>query len=116
MSGKLKALLDDILSHEEKCNIFSSYDTVGDTIVIKIPESLLYKKYAIGARLLEKTKSAKSVFLQTSSVEGDFRLRKLELIAGADRTITEYREHGCRFKVDVSEVYFSPRLSTERRR
>ena len=116
MSNKLKRLLNDILEPSERQIVFSSYDVVGDIIIMKIPDSLLYKKHAIGKRLLENTKSASSVFLQTSSVEGDFRLRKLELIAGADRTITEYREHGCRFKVDVSEVYFSPRLSTERRR
>lgn len=116
MSGKLKALLDDILSPEEKCNIFSSYDTVGDTIIIKIPESLLYKKYAIGAKLLENTRSAKSVFLQTSSVGGDFRLRKLEHLAGLEKRITEHREYGCQFVVDIDQVYFSPRLSTERHR
>jgi tRNA (guanine37-N1)-methyltransferase len=114
--GKLKTLLDDILSPEEKCNVFSSYDIIGDVIVMKIPDSLLYKKHAIGKRLLENTKWANSVFLQTSSVEGDFRLRKLELLAGTDRRVTEYREHGCRFAVDVSQVYFSPRLSTERHR
>jgi tRNA (guanine37-N1)-methyltransferase len=30
--------------------------------------------------------------------------------------VTEYKEHGCRFKVDVIKTYFSPRLSTERSR
>jgi tRNA (guanine37-N1)-methyltransferase len=116
MSNKLKTLLRDVMDPEERKIVFSSYDVIGDIIIMKIPDSLLYKKHAIGKRLLENIKSAKSVFLQTSSVQGDFRLRKLELIAGADRTVTEYREHGCLFKVDVSEVYFSPRLSTERRR
>jgi tRNA (guanine37-N1)-methyltransferase len=37
-------------------------------------------------------------------------------LAGVDRTVTEYNEHGCRFRVDVGKVYFSPRLSTERHR
>ena len=40
----------------------------------------------------------------------------LEFLAGADKTETEYKEHGCRFKVDVVKAYFSPRLSTERLR
>ena len=116
MSIRLKALLDDVLSPEEKCSVSSSYDVIGDIIIIKIPESLLNKKYSIGAKLLENSKSAKSVFLQTSSVEGDFRLRKLEHLAGSDQRITEHREYGCRFVVDVGQVYFSPRLSTERHR
>jgi tRNA (guanine37-N1)-methyltransferase len=116
MSNKLKSLLGDVLEPGERHIVFSSYDVIGDIIIMKIPKSLQYKRYAIGKRLLEHTKYAKCVFLQTSSVEGDFRLRKLELLAGVNRTVTEYREHGCRFKVDVSGVYFSPRLSTERQR
>jgi tRNA (guanine37-N1)-methyltransferase len=116
MSNKLKSLLGDVLEPGERRIVFSSYDVIGDIIIMKIPNSLQYKKYIIGKRLLENTKHAKVVFLQTSSVDGSFRLRKLELLAGADRTVTEYHEHGCRFKVDVSKVYFSPRLSTERHR
>jgi len=49
-------------------------------------------------------------------VRGDYRVRNLEFIAGENRTITEYKEHGCRFRVDVAKTYFSPRLSTERLR
>ena len=53
---------------------------------------------------------------QVSPVRGDYRVRDLEFIAGENRTITEYREHACRFKVDIAKTYFSPRLSTERQR
>ena len=38
------------------------------------------------------------------------------MLAGEDKTETEYKEHGCRFKVDVEKTFFSPRLSTERDR
>jgi tRNA (guanine37-N1)-methyltransferase len=38
------------------------------------------------------------------------------VIAGEANTVTLYKEHGCRFKVDVAKVYFSPRLSYERKR
>ena len=116
MSKNLRSLLGDALEPVERHDIFSSYDVIGDIIIMKIPNSLQQKKYTIGKLLLENMKHVKSVFLQTSSVDGDFRLRRLELLAGADRTVTEYHEHGCRFKVDVDKVYFSPRLSTERQR
>jgi len=45
-----------------------------------------------------------------------FRLRNLEHIAGERKTETLHREYGCVFKVDLAEVYFSPRLSFERMR
>jgi tRNA (guanine37-N1)-methyltransferase len=116
MSKNLRSLLGDALEPAERQVIFSSYDVIGDIIIIKIPNSLQQKKYAIGKLLLENMKHVRSVFIQISSVEGDFRLRRLELLAGAFRTVTEHHEYGCRFKVDVGKVYFSPRLSTERQR
>ncbi|CAN5251011.1 tRNA (guanine(37)-N1)-methyltransferase Trm5b [soil metagenome] len=116
MANKLRTLLGDVLTADERRSVYSSFDAIGDIVIMKIPDSLLYKKYAIGNRLLENLNSANSVFLQTSAIEGDYRLRKLELLAGTNRTVTEHHEHGCRFKVDVSKVYFSPRLSTERLR
>ena len=43
-------------------------------------------------------------------------MRDLEFLAGTDNSITIHKEHGARLKLDVKEVYFSPRLATERKR
>lgn len=59
---------------------------------------------------------ASSVFCQTSKIDGDYRLRQLEFLAGVNSTVAYYRENGCTFKIDVANAYFSPRLSTERKR
>ena len=112
----LKKTLEDVLSEKESEELFSAFDQVGDIIIIRIPDSLLSKKEIIGKTLLEQVKTAKSVFYQASSVEGDFRTRDLEILAGEDKTETEYKEFGCRFIVDVEKAFFSPRLSTERDR
>ncbi len=112
----LRKALEGILSEKESEELFSAFDQIGDIIVIRIPDSLLSKKKIIGGIILERVSTAKSVFYQSSDVEGDFRTRSLELLAGEDRTETEYKEYGCRFAVDVEKVFFSPRLSTERER
>ena len=112
----LKRALEGILTNDESEELFSAFDQIGDIIVIRIPEPLLSKKKIIGETLLEKVSTAKSVFYQSSDVEGDFRTRTLELVAGDNRTETEYKEFGCRFVVDVEKAFFSPRLSTERER
>jgi tRNA (guanine37-N1)-methyltransferase len=65
---------------------------------------------------MQQHKHVKSVWRQSSPVSGDFRLRELELVAGEQRTETIHREHGCLFKVDIRECYFSPRLGFERLR
>src|SRR4030065_1863161 len=112
----LKRALEGVLTDQESEELFSAFDQVGDIIIIRIPDSLLSKKKMIGETLLDKVSTAKSVFYQSSDVSGDFRTRSLELLAGQNKTETEYKEFGCRFFVDVEKVFFSPRLSTERQR
>ena len=112
----LKRALESVLSEKESEEIFSAFDQIGDIIIVRIPDLLLGKKEIIGKTLLEQIKNANTVFCQSSPVEGDFRIRDLEFLAGENKTQTEYKEFGCRFLVDVEKVFFSPRLSTERNR
>lgn len=112
----LKQVLGSILTPEEAAQVYSAFDQVGDIVIIKIPDNLMPKKALIAKAILGNIKTAKAVFAQVSPVRGDFRIRDLEFLAGENRTVTEYKEHACRFKVDVARTYFSPRLSTERQR
>ncbi|MBA4458287.1 MAG: class I SAM-dependent methyltransferase family protein [Nitrosopumilaceae archaeon] len=112
----LKKSLESILSPKESEELISAFDQIGEIIIVRIPDSLLPKKKIIGEALLKDVKIVRSVFYQASAVEGDFRTRNLEVIAGEDNTETEYREFGCKFIVDVQNAFFSPRLSTERDR
>ena len=112
----LKKSLENILTSKESDELISAFDQIGNIIVVRIPNSLLSKKKIIGETLLNQVKIVKSVFYQSSDVEGDFRTRNLEILAGEDNTETEYKEFGCKFIVDVANAFFSPRLSTERER
>ena len=112
----LKKALGDALTPKESDELISAFDQIGDIIIVRIPNSLLSKKKIIGETLLNEVKVVRSVFYQASDVEGDFRTRNLEILAGEDNTETEYKEFGCRFTVDVENAFFSPRLSTERER
>lgn len=105
-----------VLTDSETEELYGAFDQIGSIIILRIPESLVPKRKIIGQVLLDRVKTAKSVFYQSSPVEGDYRIRQLELLAGENNTETEYKEHGCRFKVDVEKTFFSPRLSTERER
>jgi tRNA (guanine37-N1)-methyltransferase len=116
MTKMLKELLQERLDRTELEKLSSSFDIIGTIAIIKIPESLNSKRKLIADALIEEIKPVKSVFCQVSAIEGDYRLRKLELISGENSPITVYKEHGCTFKVDVINTYFSPRLSTERLR
>jgi tRNA (guanine37-N1)-methyltransferase len=112
----LKKALEGVLTEKEAAELYSAFDQIGSIIIVRIPESLLSKKKIIGETLLQNVHPTRSVFYQATPVEGNFRTRNLEILAGEDDTQTEYREYGCRFIVDVEKAFFSPRLSTERNR
>jgi tRNA (guanine37-N1)-methyltransferase len=116
MAHILKKILSEALTRDEISQVCSAFDIIGSIVIVKIPGSLKLKKQIIGESILHCIKPAKSVFAQTSAVRGDYRIRSLEFVAGEYNTITEYREHGCKFRVDIENTYFSPRLSTERLR
>ena len=108
-------LLEDELNKEEIDNLKTSFDTIGDIIILEIPPELESKKYKIGKATLDFTKR-KSVYMKKSAIHSTIRIRDLELIAGENNPVTIHKEHGARLKLNVSEVYFSPRLATERKR
>jgi tRNA (guanine37-N1)-methyltransferase len=116
MKGNLKTALERILPREEAASIYKSYDVVGDLAIIRIPEHHLPHSALIAETLMQQHKHVKSVWRQSSPVSGAFRLRELRWVAGERRTETIHREHGCLFKVDVQDCYFSPRLGFERMR
>ena len=108
-------LLEGELTDEEIENLKTSFDTIGDIIILEIPDNLESKKNIIGKATLDFTKR-KAIYMKKSAVHGTIRIRDLELIAGKDDPVTIHKEHGARLKLNVKEVYFSPRLATERKR
>ena len=93
----------------------TSYDIIGDIILIKLENDLLDYRKKIGESLLKINRNIKTVCL-IRPVKGELRIRDLEVIAGERRTTTFHKEYNLEFEVDISKSYFSPRLSTERKR
>jgi tRNA (guanine37-N1)-methyltransferase len=109
-------LLRGKLNLEELMVLHKSYDIVGNIAIIRVQSTLKPKTPLIAEAIMKTHKRVKTVLLQTRPVSGDFRLRKLQWVAGEERTETIHKEFGCSFKADLKQVYFSPRLSYERMR
>ena len=116
MKKHLRNRLSDVLSAKELTYIYNSYDIIGDIAIIRGTERSGKYSRIVAETIMDVHKNVKTVLAQTSPVRGDFRLRKLEFIAGQDKTVTLHRESGCLFSVDVEKCYFSPRLLYERMR
>ncbi|MDC7950918.1 class I SAM-dependent methyltransferase family protein [Methanomassiliicoccaceae archaeon COG_1] len=100
---------------ELKCLLPSSYDVIGDVIVVKLADELTPYESQIAEALLATVKSVRAVFLDTG-VQGELRIRGLKKISGRGESETVHKESGVRLMTDPSLVYFNPRLATERER
>lgn len=115
----LRRIALEVLGPERAKLVWSRIDVIGDIALLKKPlnNSIGEEELRVVAeRLLKEVSSIRSVWLAVTPVEGPYKTRRLVHLAGEKRTTTIYREHGCSFKVDVSKVFMTPRLSYERLR
>ncbi len=113
---KLLDFLADKLPPHLLATVPRAIDFVGDIAIIEIPPELVDQKETIGEAILKSHKQTRTVLAKSGAVEGVYRLRDFEVIAGVEKTATVHREYGCTYHVDVAEAYFSPRLSSEHNR
>ncbi len=102
-----------LLPEEVRDILPNSYDNIGDVLIVKIVDELLYMKHEIGEALLKTSSSARCVLLD-NGVKGELRVRELELIAGTGPSETKHRESGVVMMTDPAKVYYNPRLAHER--
>lgn len=102
----------------------TSFTAVGHLILVNLKENLLSQKEAIGKALLDNNKRAVAVCNKINSIENVYRTSEIEVIAkrpgceldDEELMICEVNQNKCRFKLDISKVYWNSRLSTEHER
>lgn len=108
--------LREFLEEDEVREVRRSFDVIGDLAILEIPDELEGREVEIAQALMRAHKAIRGVFKKGSEVRGEERVRALVHLAGEERGVAVHREHGCRYKMDIRKVYFSPRLGYERRR
>src|SRR3989338_8905 len=117
MKQNLKFLLKDKLSKNELELMPSSFDVVGSILIFSdFPKELSKKEKIIGEGILRKFKNVKTILKKTKKYSGKFRTPKLKIIAGEKTKETIHKENNVLIKLDVEKVYFSARMSSERKR
>jgi tRNA (guanine37-N1)-methyltransferase len=97
--------IEDILGFAPSFEVIGDIAVVSEDYGVKVCEAIM-----------EVHKNIKTVLVPTTPVTGEFRVRRYRVLCGENRTTTTYREHGFVYEMDLNKVYFSPRLSTERKR
>ncbi len=112
----LRDYLEGKLTEKESRLFRRAFDVVGDIAVVEIPRELEKKQKLIADAVLSQHKNIKAVYKELGGRKGKMRLQKLQWLAGEKRKETVAAENGIRLKLDIERVYFSPRMSSERKR
>ncbi|ELZ26677.1 methyltransferase [Halogeometricum pallidum JCM 14848] len=90
-----------------------TYERLGDVVILDEDDPDRARR--IADAIAESDLRAETVVNRASKVKGELRVREWDVLIG-DSTETVHREYGYEFLLDIAEVYFSPRLATERHR
>ncbi|AXR80810.1 class I SAM-dependent methyltransferase [Natrarchaeobaculum sulfurireducens] len=97
----------DILGYEP------SYERLGEAALLDEDDDERARE--IADAIVASDLPLETVLNKASKIKGETRVRDWEVLAGEDTEVV-HREYGCEFALDLAEVYFSPRLATERHR
>lgn len=95
---------------------FRAFDFLGNVAVVNFPRGYKAKdkkKYA--QQLLKKHKSVKTVLEKHGNIKGRLRKIPTKWLAGEKTKEVLYKENNCVFRFNIDGVFFSPRLSNERK-
>jgi tRNA (guanine37-N1)-methyltransferase len=93
--------------------IKGSYDRIGDIAIIKLKDP--ERAAGLGNAIIAAGSGVRSVWID-AGIQGEYRTRQLQWLAGDQKTVAIHTENQARFLLDIGKVYFSPRLATERMR
>ncbi|MGQ9479039.1 MAG: class I SAM-dependent methyltransferase [Thermoproteota archaeon] len=108
------SILRSVLSDYELRLVPRSFDVIGDICILQLPPELYEHRRIVGEAFLKAMRNIRIVLNKVEPLSGEYRVGGYEVLAGRGSTETIHREHGCIFKLDVSKVFFTPRLSAER--
>jgi tRNA (guanine37-N1)-methyltransferase len=97
-----------------------SYERLGDVVIVD--EDDPERAAEIADAVVASDLPVRAVLNRDSKVKGDLRVRDWTVLATTEEagerppTETVHREYGFEYLVDLSAVYFSPRLATDRHR
>jgi tRNA (guanine37-N1)-methyltransferase len=109
-------LLKGKLTAKEMKLIPRSLEVVGKIMVIEVPDELKKKEKLIAQAYLKQNHNIETVVKKDQIHSGEFRLRKVKILAGKRTKETIHFENGVKIKLDLEKTYFSARSANERLR
>jgi len=111
-----KDILKKKLTKKEFDSLITAHDIIGSVVILEIPKELEKKEKTIAETLLKANKNVKTILKKAGEHTGVFRTQKMKWLIGEKTKKTIHKENNVRLKVNVKDMYFSSRLSSERKR
>ena len=108
--------LKDKLPKNELSLLPSSYQKIGDIVILNLKKELWKHDKRIGQILLKKIPNTKTVCRRTKFITTQHRKPHVKIIAGDKNTETIHKEHDILYKLNVNKIMFSKGNLTERKR
>ncbi|KAI0715019.1 guanine-N-1-methyltransferase [Earliella scabrosa] len=105
-----------ILPEELEAGAPSGFAVVGHIAHMNLRPEYLPYKHIIGQVVMDKNPSVRTVVNKLDNIDNQFRVFKMELLAGEPDYIVTQSENDCRFTFDFREVYWNSRLHHEHER
>lgn len=112
----LQENFENKLSEKESSLLPSSYQKIGDVIILNLKEELWKYDKQIGQFLLGKIPDTRTVCRRTGFITTERRKPQVKIITGDKNTETIHKEHGIFYKLDVNEIMFAKGNLSERKR
>src|SRR3989344_5959085 len=109
-------LLKKELSAKEMELLPRTQELVGEILILEIPEELKKKEKTIADAYLRINKHVTTVVKKSDIHTGQYRTRKVTVLAGKKTKETIHHENGIELKLHLERTYFSARSGSERLR
>jgi tRNA wybutosine-synthesizing protein 2 len=116
IKSKLQKKLKNHLTEKELSLLPSGFQSIGKKIIIKLPQELISKKELISEIYLKILPHKESVYLNKGRITGKYREpENILYIAGKKDDLAIHKEHGVKYKFDITKIMFSQGNLRERR-
>ncbi|KAI0652393.1 guanine-N-1-methyltransferase [Trametes meyenii] len=109
-------IIHAILPEEIEAGAPSGFATVGHMAHLNLRPEYLPYKHIIGQVILDKSPTCRTVVNKLDNIDNQFRVFRMELLAGEPDFVVTQSENNCHFTFDFREVYWNSRLHTEHER
>jgi len=93
-----------------------AFDVFGNIAIVKFDRKTPIKtKKRFANKIINDNKSIKTVLEKSGKFKGRLRKQQTKYLGGEKTKEAMYKENNCVFRFHVDKIYFSPRLSNERK-